>query len=161
MARTRSFSAFLLVAAMALLSSKADACRIGGNELLFHKPPPKDVLVGAEVVEVHFTNIGADFDRASKHVPTDARGFRPAPDEAGATLIGAARILSGATKNATEGYFPVFATVTSCTHGFLIWAGQPQRSMNQNAFMIGRFVRGIGGKLSFYAGGNLNGLWHF
>ena len=146
---------------MSLLSSKADACRHGADQLLFDEQPPSDVLNGAEVIEVHFTNFGADFERASKDVPVDARGFRPAPNEIGATLIGAARLKGSTGNDATEGYFPVFATVTSCTHGFLIWAGQPQRSRDQNAFMIGRFVRGVGGQLSFYAGGNFNGIWHF
>ena len=157
----RSFLAFLIVAAITLLSSKADACRLGGDQLLFDEQPPSDVLNGAEVIEVHFTNVGADFDRASKHVPIDARGLRPAPDEIGATLIGAARTLSGRAKNAPEDYFPVFATVTSCTHGFLIWAGQPNVRRDQNAFMIVRFVRGTSGETSFYAGGNWNGHWHF
>jgi hypothetical protein len=145
----------LLSASMVVTPSVASACRIGGDAILFEEAPPADVLQGAETIRVHFTNVGPEVERWQRRAPH----ANERSDVLDSTLIGVAQVLDG--NRSADGLFPVYATVTSCTHGFWSMAfGKANPVWNGEYFLIGRFVSDTNGR-RFQAGGNWNGRWHY
>jgi hypothetical protein len=126
-------STFLL----ASIASPVAACRVGGDRILFERPPT-NVPVGMKLYRGRFTNAGREFERW--------RGRAPATD--GGQLVG---VLKQPMKKA----LPVYHPVTSCTHGFF---GIQPEEFDHETFLVGRLV-GHGGWSAIYAAGDWNGTW--
>ncbi|HLT01763.1 MAG TPA: hypothetical protein VK001_06270 [Geminicoccaceae bacterium] len=138
--------AVMIVGMTVALVGPAAACRVGGDQIIFDEAPEPE-LSGATVIHVRFLNSGSSFERWEELMPYNEIG----------TLVGVARV-TRSTAGAPDGWFPVYARVTSCTHGFF---GRPRRPRDQDAFLVGRFVRDEAGRTLFEAAGNWNGRWHF
>src|SRR5690606_23645819 len=138
--------AVMIVGMTVALVGPAAACRVGGDQIIFDEAPEPQ-LSGAIVIHVRFSNSGSFFEQWEELMPYNELG----------TLVGVAR-LTRSTAGAPDGWFPVYARVTSCTHGFF---GRPRRPWDQDAFLAGRFVRDEAGRTLFEAAGNWNGRWHF
>lgn len=123
-------------------AAPAHACRVGGDQLLFIEAPAPEGLSDFQVVRIHFTNTGPDFE-AMKGLAT------PGPFH---SLIGLARL----DDRAEDIQFPVFALVTSCTHEF---AGKTPQEFDGEYYLVGQFGENENGRY-FLAGGNWNGRWH-
>lgn len=136
----------VLAAALAIAASPAVACRIGGDQLLFDTRPSPP-LAKAQVVRVHFTNVGPAYDQALRRYPFYNGTFR--------VLIGVATPHRGRP-------FPVSASVTSCTHGFFgnIANKRVEQQVTGRFYLVGRFQKTPAG-LAFNAGGDWNGNWHW
>jgi hypothetical protein len=138
--------AVMIVGITVALAGPAAACRVGGDRIIFNEAP-KPELSGATAIHVRFLNSGSAFERWEERMPHNELG----------TLVGVAQV-TRSTAGAPDGWFPVYAGVTSCTHGFF---GRPRRPWDQDAFLAGRFVRDQAGQVLFEAAGNWNGRWHF
>jgi hypothetical protein len=133
----------LLTIGLALhIPSQAAACRIGWDQHLFEDSPAPDVLLGAQIIRVQFSN--------ARPALQNWQGSAADPDAGYTlpyTLIGAARIFRGGVARGRP--FPVYAFVTSCSgfHGMQS-GGEPRHVVAGEYYLIGRF-RGP----RFYAGG--------
>ena len=137
---TTAFLRLTITLGAALASAPTLACRVGGDTVLFaEKPVPK--LVGVVVMKVRLVESGPHFTWWNKQLPYRADGK---------TLIGVAR-------SERHNWFPVYATVTSCTHQFF---GGPGGTFDRAGFIVGRFVRQPKGQSVFLAAGDWNGRWH-
>jgi hypothetical protein len=139
-------AAVMIVGITVALAGPAAACRVGGDQIIFNEAP-KPELSGATVIHVRFLNSGSSFERWEERMPYNELGI----------LVGVARV-TRTTAGAPDGWFPIYAGVTSCTHGFF---GRPRRPWDQDAFLAGRFVRDEAGQTLFEAAGSWNGRWHF
>lgn len=141
---SRSSSWTFVATVLALqLATEAHACRVGGDQLLFVEAPPSGVLADTQSIRVHFTNVGPRFEEWRRRAPSDS----------GRILIGIARAVD------EQSYFPVYATVSSCTHGFWMMAfGKSDPVWDGAYYLVGRFVPGSSPR--FHAAGNWNSRWH-
>ena len=123
MTMLRPLNLLILVLA-AQTSSAASACRNGGDFILFKEDPSPSTTPHTETIRVHFTNAGPHLENWREQRPSD--GWLH--------LIGVARLLDS-KPGRPSGYFPVYASISSCTaHGFgsmafgaatyPIWAGE-------------------------------------
>lgn len=109
----------------------ASACQIGERKILFIAAPSPDIFPGAEIIRVHFTNVGAMVDQWRRRAPKSNYGI----------LIGVARILNG-KHSGRSGYFPVYATITSCTPSFMsMVSGDASPVWNGTYYIAGRFLK--------------------
>lgn len=148
----KSILAPLIFALAVQCPSAALACRVGGDRILFTEAPTPDALTDARTIKVRFTNVGPDIEHWKKLRPwvRDDGDF-------GGLLIGVGRPLD--RKRAET--FPIYATVTSCTHGF--WSmnfGKADPVWDGEYYLVGRFQSDKGGRY-FRAAGNWNGRWHY
>lgn len=149
---TQSFRQTLVFAVIAALTAvPAQACRVGGDRILFETRPKPVGLANVEVIHVQFTNVGRDYNSARSRLPFFDHNR---------ALIGVAKLLRPGP--ASQGYFPVYATATSCTHGFFSNAYSKEVKVKHigEFFMVGRFEKTKAG-LKFDAGGDWNGRWHW
>ena len=143
-----------MVAVLAsLIPSEASACRIGGDWNLFKEAPSRDVLPGAQIIHVQFSNTASAIQKWPKWINS--------PDPSNPFdywLIGVARIIDDSSER--DDLIPVYAFVTSCSpfHGMTF--GEAGDIDDEEFYLIGRLASGSKG-LSFLAGGNHNGRWHF
>jgi hypothetical protein len=134
--------AALAAASSVLVAAPAGACRIGEDRVFFDAAP-KPMLPRVASIRVRLVNSGETFSAWERRLAYSA-GARK--------LIGVAQLSSG-----RGGWFPVYAAVTSCTHGFF---GRPG-PLDMRGFLVGRFARGPRGERVFHAAGDWNGRWHF
>ena len=154
-----SLKALLALALALQFPSQALACRVGWDQHLFEQAPPADVLAGAEVIRVRFSNASPATDKW----PTYAAD--PYGEQLGYTLIGIARRLDGADSAAEP--FPVFAFVTSCSRFWAMSEQKVRTTVEGDYYLVGRFDPKPGVR-AFYAGGRrmdgragIYGGWHF
>ena len=135
-----------------VMPSAASACRVGGDAILFSDAPSGyESLPKVRAIRVHFTNVGPLVQEWSKRKPWSRHG-----GAINSTLIGVARLQDRSSKP-----FPVYATVTSCTHGFWSMAfGKADPVWNGDYYVVGQF-QSEGGHRYFRAAGNWNGKWHY
>jgi hypothetical protein len=161
MGRRTALKAFIAMGAAFQFPSQASACRVGWDQNLFEASPAPDVLPGAQIIRVYFSNAGPDRDIWPASVAN------PNPDyNLPYTLIGVARIIRDGVERSPP--FPVYAWVTSCSPFFGTQAGGvPAHVVEGEYYLIGRFRSGANGRL-FYAGGLRRDLggpiyqgWHF
>ena len=107
--------------AAVLAAGTAAACRIGAVRLLFDKAP-ETPRAGVFVVQGDFTNYGPEYEAIARR-----EAGAPLPSQDG-VLIGVLRLPSH-----PEGALPVYANVTSCTHGFF---GKPPRQWRGRYYML-------------------------
>jgi len=154
MAMNKLIVLLVAVAVLALAATPAAACRIGGDHILFEQRPTPTGAEWMDVIFVHFTDRGRVFEHFKAHHPRQNEA-RP--------LIGVAQL---------EGYgvqVPVYARVTSCTHGFF---GRPVPPHIGDFYIVGRWTLLPDGARAFMAGGlswtqygpaadPSRGAWHF
>jgi hypothetical protein len=159
MNRRTSLRASLTIALAFQLPSQASACRVGWDQNLFEQSPASDVLPGAQIIRVHFSNMGSALGKWPKMAPN------PDGQALGYSLIGTAQPLEDG--RAQEKPFPVYAIVTSCSGFFGRMDGDKHEVVDGEYYLIGRF-RSDGDGRRFLAGGvRTNGNepiyegWHF
>lgn len=131
------------IAVFGLTVVPVSACAVGGDWILFEERPTPIGLEVADVVFVHFTSDGDAFDRFLALNPwLDA--VRP--------LVGAAQL------HGSEGQVPVYALVTSCTHGFY---GRSIPRHDGDFYLVGKWIVLPDGSRAFQAAGDLNDRWHY
>lgn len=150
--RVRLFHISLLAAVAVQAPTVASACRVGGDRILFTEAPSAYELRDARTVRMHFTNVGPLVERWRKLKPSDE-----VEGSLHGTLIGVGRLLDSERPD----HFPIYGSVTSCTHGFWSMAfGRADPVWDGEYFLVGRF-RADGSHRYFQAAGNWNGRWHY
>lgn len=126
---------------------QASACAGADFTHLFEERPAADVLPGAEIIRVRFSNV----QPRQNHWPIDDGNHD------GGLLrkvyVGSAHLVGDQTTDADV--FPVYATANSCTRFF-----NRRRIIEGEYFLIGRFQYENGAR-RFYAGGNVREIWVF
>lgn len=159
MNRRTSLGALVTFALALQIPSQASACRIGWDQHLLEESPPPDVLPGAQVIRVSFSNARPALVRW----PRSTAGLDGSPFDY--WLIGVARIIGESA--ARQDTFPVYAFVTSCSGFRGMVFGEVRTVVEGEYYLIGRFVSDERGR-RFHAGGVRvqnggisNGQWHF
>lgn len=135
----------ILLAGFALLglaTGPAWACRVGGDQILFEERPQPVGLEDAEVIFARFIRDPDVFGRGRS--PTDPQGRRGRSGWEVRTFIGLARLKGG------QELVPVYALVTSCTHGLF---GRPATPHDGDFYLVGRWTERPAGAKAFQAGG--------
>ena len=90
--RCPSLKTVLAVALALQIPSYASACRIGWDQHIFEQSPAPNVLPGAQIIRVHFSNARPGIDRWSGSISNyDGGSFD-------STLIGVARIIGAGSR---------------------------------------------------------------
>jgi len=158
MNRRTSLKALFTIALALQIPSPASACRHGWDQHLLEESPPPDVLPGAQVIRVNFSNARPALDRW----PRSTASLDGSPFDY--WLIGVAQIIGEGA--ARQDYFPVYAFVTSCSGFSGIVFGEVRTVVEGEYYLIGRFAADESGR-RFHAGrvhrggGASNGQWHF
>lgn len=140
----------LSLALLGVTAVPASACRVGGETIVFPQYPTLITLENVEVISVHFTNAGETFERFDTRYPKLGDGN--AAMESLRSLIGVAAEEDGA------GQFPVYAWLTSCSHGF---GSNPPHPWDTYGYLVGSWSHAPDGSRIFLAGGNWNGRWQY
>ena len=159
MNRRTLLQAIFGIALAVQLPSQASACRVGWDQHLFEQPPPSNVMRGAKIIRVHFSNAKSALSGLPRSVAN------PDGQALGYSLIGMARLVGDG--DAGKEPFPVYAIVTSCSGFWAVENGDARKVVDGEYYLIGRF-QADGGKQRFHAGGvRTSGTgpiyagWHF
>jgi hypothetical protein len=112
---------------------------------------PENLLTGATAIRVDFTNQGAAFEEWQRRMPillTSLPEGRPLRHR----LVGIARRIDGHS----DGAFPVYARVTSCTPDFDL---DPSERPTRHTYLVGRFQQADGQRIFVALAREADGEW--